>query len=99
MFAIRLGANHRLSPKAIPGANDFFHLRPSEAKRWGISWHYLKVSVRKSEQLKGEVVDFQTVDRWMARDEPVLLLDLKNVSKLPRAVSDYLETAAATKAQ
>lgn len=83
----------------VTGANDFFHLRPSEAKRWGISWHYLKVSVRKSEQLRGDVVDFQAVERWMAKDEPVLLLDLKHASTLPHAVSDYLKTAAATKAQ
>jgi adenine-specific DNA methylase len=83
----------------VTGDNDFFHLRPSEAKRWGITWHHLRVSVRKSEQLKGEVVDFRAVERWIAKDEPVLLLDLQSARKLPVAVSNYLETAAATKAQ
>jgi adenine-specific DNA-methyltransferase len=83
----------------VTGANDFFHLRPSEAKRWGISWEYLRVSVRKSEQLKDNVVDFRAVERWIAEDEPVLLLDLANAAKIPRSVSDYLETIAASKAQ
>src|SRR5207248_6389960 len=83
----------------VTGANDFFHLRPSEAKRWGITWHYLKVSVRKSEQLNSDAVDFADVERWMAKDEPVLLLDLGNAQKIPTTVSDYLNTTSATKAK
>lgn len=83
----------------VTGDNDFFHLRPSEAKHWGITWHYLKVSVRKSEQLRGDVVDLGAVERWIAKDEPVLLLDLRSAKKLPLTVSHYLETAAATRAQ
>jgi adenine-specific DNA-methyltransferase len=83
----------------VTGANDFFHLRPSEAKQWGITWHYLRVSVRKSEQLNEKAVDFGAVERWVARDDPVLLLDLGNAKKLPASVSDYLNSASATKAK
>ncbi|MBA3831982.1 MAG: N-6 DNA methylase [Chthoniobacterales bacterium] len=79
----------------VTGANDFFHLRRSEAKRWGITWHYLKVSIRKSDQLCGDTVDFRAVEKWMARDEPVLLLDLKQARNLPSSVRDYLATEAA----
>jgi hypothetical protein len=83
----------------VTGANDFFHLRPSEAKRWGITWHYLKVSIRKSDQLCGDNVDFQAIEKWMARDEPVLLLDLTNARNLPSGVRDYLATEEANTAR
>lgn len=74
----------------VSGANDFFHLRPSEAQRRNIPNECLRVAVRKSGQLPHDAVDQPTVRRWIDGDEPVLLLDLKGVSNLPESVQHYL---------
>lgn len=76
----------------VTGANDFFHLRPSEATRWGIPEAFFKIAVRKSDQLPDRRIDRATVRQWIAEDRPVLLLDLKQHRELPPAVSAYLES-------
>jgi adenine-specific DNA-methyltransferase len=78
----------------VSGANDFFHLRPSEAQFWRIPSDVLRVSVRKAEQLPERAVDKASVRNWLANDEPVLLLNLRGVNPLPAPVSEYLETDA-----
>jgi hypothetical protein len=78
----------------VTGANDFFHLRPTEAQFWRLPDHVLRVAVRKGEQLPERRVDQRTVRAWMANDEPVLLLNLRGVDPLPGPVRDYLETDA-----
>lgn len=78
----------------VTGANDFFHLRPSEAEKLAIPSELLKVAVRKSEQLPQDRITRATVDRWIAEDRPVLLLDLKGQTRLPDAVARYLDSAA-----
>jgi hypothetical protein len=76
----------------VTGANDFFHLRPSEAERLGIPRDLLKVAVRKSEQLPKERITRDDVNRWLAEDRSVLLLDLKGTSRLPDPVIRYLDS-------
>jgi hypothetical protein len=78
----------------VTGANDFFHLRPTEAQFWGLPPQVLRVTVRKGEQLPERCVDQRTVRNWIANDEPVLLLHLLGVSPLPTPVRQYLETDA-----
>ncbi len=78
----------------VSGANDFFHLRPSEAKRFRIPGELLRVSIRKSSQLPGGRVRASDVKRWLREDEPVLLLDLGGAPTVPAEVRGYLDTEA-----
>ena len=84
----------------VSGANDFFHLRPKEAKKRRLPEKYLRVTVRNTEQLPSQVITNDTVRAWIASDEPVLLLDLNSAATpLPREVSDYLEEEQGIKAR
>jgi adenine-specific DNA-methyltransferase len=83
----------------VTGANDFFHLRPSEARLWELPKELLRVSVRKGEQLPVDSVNDAAVRRWLGDDEPVLLLDLKGAPSLPDSVKRYLATADAQRAR
>jgi hypothetical protein len=74
----------------VSGANEFFHLRPSEARLLGIPDSMLQVTIRKAEQLPDTVVDSTLVREWLSRDEPVLLLNLKGVEPPPQ-VRRYLD--------
>lgn len=96
---------HRLSEVGhagigyVTGANNFFHLRPTEAQFYGLPSEVLRVSVRKAEQLPDRCVDRETVRSWLANDEPVLLLSLRGVDPLPKAVREYLSSDAGQAAQ
>jgi hypothetical protein len=83
----------------VTGANDFFHLRPSEAKLWEIPRRCLRVAIRRSEQLPAKDVDAATVKTWLNADEPVLLLDLSKEQGMPEPVSRYLNTSDAEAAK
>jgi adenine-specific DNA-methyltransferase len=76
----------------VSGANDFFHLRPSEARFLRIPESVLRVTVRKAEQLPEAVVTRRIVHDWLGRDEAVLLLDLKGVAEPPPSVRRYLDS-------
>ena len=78
----------------VTGANDFFHVRPTEAQFWKLPQEVLRVAVRKGEQLPEHCVNQQAVKGWMANDQPVLLLHLRGVDPLPAPVREYLDTAA-----
>lgn len=83
----------------VTGANDFFHLRPSEAKLWELPKRCLRVSVRRAEQLPERDVDAETVRQWLDRDEPVLLMDLSSEPELSVPVRRYLATADGERAR
>lgn len=83
----------------VTGANDFFHLRPSDAKRREIPRQCLRVAIRRSEQLPARDVDAATVKTWLKADEPVLLLDLGKEKEVPESVRRYLDTADAEAAR
>jgi adenine-specific DNA-methyltransferase len=90
----RLGTLGRAGIGYVTGANDFFHLRPSEATRLGIPDHVLRTTIRKAEQLPPDTVDAAATAEWIRRDEPVLLLDLAGKREVPPSVMDYLNTKA-----
>jgi len=77
----------------VSGANDFFHLRPSEARCYGFPEKVLRVTIRKSEQLPDVSVQHGTVRAWLRQDEPVLLLDLKGVTELSPSIRRYLDSS------
>lgn len=79
----------------VTGANDFFHLRPSEAQLWEIPRRCLRVAIRRSEQLPAKDVDARLVRTWLDADEPVLLLDLSKEKAMPEQVQRYLNTSDA----
>lgn len=88
----RLGELATANIGYVTGANDFFHLRPSEAKRLAIPDAFLKVAVRKSDQLPDRRIGRDTVRRWITEDRPILLLDLKKHAELPDTIRNYLDS-------
>jgi adenine-specific DNA-methyltransferase len=78
----------------VTGNNDFFHLRPSEAKRLRIPKTFLRATVRKSEVLPARRLYRATVERWRRDDEEILLLNIPKAAELPGSVRDYLDSAA-----
>ena len=88
--SFRLGEIAKVGIGYVTGANDFFHLRPSEAAAAGIPDRWLHTAVRNGRVLKTETVNQGTVRKWLNDDEPVLLLRLPTGQRLSRAVLDYL---------
>lgn len=93
--SVRLGQVARVSIGYVSGANDFFHLRPSVAFRLGIPDSFLVPAVRNGRMLQGVSVTQHTVDQWLRRDEPVLLLRIQPADPLPDPVRRYLTSAEA----
>jgi hypothetical protein len=96
---VPLGKIARVRIGYVTGDNNFFHLRPSEAKLLGIPDRYLVPSVRNSRCLTGKELTRSTVSSWLKRDEPVLLLRLSKEGSLDAGVHDYLESPAGRKAR
>ena len=96
---------HRLSDFAsvgigyISGDNDFFHLRPSDAKRLRIPVGLLQPSLRNGRAMPDRQITKATVDAWMRKDDPVLLLRLTRDQELPAAVRSYLDSSAGREAR
>lgn len=78
----------------VSGANDFFHLRPSDAERWGIPAKLLHPAVRNGRALPARRLTRSTIAKWQAADDPVMLLRLPKIrdSDLPAAVRNYLDS-------
>jgi hypothetical protein len=83
----------------VTGDNDFFHLRPSEAKQAGIPQTLLQPTVRNGKALNGRAITRSKVEGWRRRDEPNFLLRLGGSNKIPQAVQRYLDSAAGQKAR
>lgn len=96
---------HRLSDFAsvgigyISGDNDFFHLRPSDAKRLRIPAALLQPSLRNGRAMPDRQITKATVDAWVRKDDPVLLLRLTRDQELPAAVRNYLDSSAGREAR
>lgn len=88
----RLGEIAQVGIGYVSGANDFFHLRPSDAERWSIPGQFLHPTVRNGRALPRARVTSAVVDKWVRDDEPVLLLRLPKSTDLPRSVMNYLAT-------
>ena len=97
--AMRLGDIARVGIGYVTGANDFFHLRPSEAKQRRILGRFLRATVRNGKALSGRAITPAKVDAWIRRDQPILLLSLSRDDILPAPVRDYLDTPAGEEAR
>lgn len=75
----------------VSGGNEFFHLRPSQAKLLNIPERYLLPSVRNSRSLQSDQITKSVVDAWIAQDAECLLLRLQRGDSLPLAVTRYLD--------
>ena len=94
----RLGEFARVGIGYISGDNDFFHLRPSEAKRLKIPAGLLHPSLRNGRAMPEKQITPATVDAWTKGDEKVLLLRLSRDGDLPASVRNYLDSVAGREA-
>lgn len=78
----------------VSGDNDFFHLRPSDAKRWKIPGTLLHPSVRNGRAMPSRRITQATVQGWTKNDEQVLLLRLRRGDEIPASVQRYLDSSA-----
>ena len=77
----------------VSGGNDFFHLRPSQARDLRIPMRYLKTAVRKGGYLPASLqLTKRHVDEWIKNDEPVFLLHLRADERLPNSIRRYLSS-------
>lgn len=76
----------------VTGDNDFFHLRPSVARRLKITSRFLLPSVRNGKALPARTLTDAVVARWRAADEQMLLLRLPKSGNLPTEVRGYLDS-------
>ncbi len=90
--SVRLGQVATVGIGYVTGANDFFHLRPSQARQQAIPRDLLRPAVRSGRSLRGRAITRSTVDAWCRRDQPVLLLDLSSCGELPDSVKRYLDS-------
>ena len=97
--SVRLGQIARIGIGYVSGANRFFHLRPSEARRFDIPDEFLLPSIRNSRYLTRQVIDEVEIERWIAKDEPVFLLRIPPHVQVPAAVQAYLDTAEGQRAK
>jgi hypothetical protein len=82
----------------VTGANDFFHLRPSNAEYWGIPDRMLHVTVRNGRAISGDCLTAADIEDWYRRDDPILLLRLPKGVAPPQSVQRYLATDAGREA-
>ena len=92
----RFGAVAGLGIGYVTGANDFFHLCPSEAMELGIPDGFLRPAVRSSRELRGSDINNERLSIWTTEDRPFLLLNLPRKHVLPRAILRYLNTQEAS---
>ncbi|TWB47484.1 N-6 DNA methylase [Rhizobium sp. ERR 922] len=83
----------------VSGDNDFFHLRPSEAKRLGIPAAFLHPSLRNGRAMPSSQITEATVEAWTKSDDKVLLLRLTRGQELPSSVQRYLNSSAGREAR
>jgi len=97
--SVRFGEVARIGIGYVTGANSFFHLRPSEARRFGIPECCLQPTIRSGKNLTTNVITHSTVKKWINRDDPMLLLRLRKEQRIPRSVNEYLNSEAAEEAR
>ncbi len=90
----RLGDIAEVGIGYVSGANDFFHLRRSDAERWNIPNVFLHPTIRNGRALQSSAITRSTVRRWLEADEPILLLRLSKKGEVPTSIKRYLQTSA-----
>ncbi|MBA3314822.1 MAG: SAM-dependent DNA methyltransferase [Planctomycetaceae bacterium] len=88
----RLGSVAKVGIGYVTGANDFFHLRPSEARGWDVPSKFLLPAVRSGRSLPPRTLEKSTVENWLERDEACLLLRVTARDELPVSVKSYLDS-------
>ena len=83
----------------VSGANRFFHLRPSEAELWRIPSDFLQPTVRNGRVLPDGELTVATIERWLRRDEPMMLLRVPKDAELSPGVAHYLATEQGRRAR
>jgi hypothetical protein len=83
----------------ISGDNEFFHLRPSDAKLLRIPTALLQPTLRNGRAMPKGKITKATVEGWRRSDDPMLLLRLTRVQELPSAVRSYLDSRAGREAR
>jgi adenine-specific DNA-methyltransferase len=98
---LRLGSMAEVNIGYVSGANSFFHLKPSEAAALNISTKHLRVSLRRGGALPAaRELTSRHVEKWLADDEQVLLLHLRDeLHRLPKSVRQYLDSDAGKEAR
>ena len=91
--AIRLGQIADIGIGYVSGANRFFHLRPSDAGRFGIPDQFLVPSIRNSRYVKNGAITDDDIEQWIEKDEPLFLLRIPSHVRVPEVVRAYLDTA------
>lgn len=94
--SLRFGAAAQIGIGYVSGANDFFHLKPSLAKKLGIPTELFHPTVRNGRALPAKQLTKSTLKQWHAADEPFMLLRLPKVplAELPTKVRRYLDSEA-----
>lgn len=95
----RLGDFAQVGIGYVSGDNDFFHLRPSEARRLNIPAGMLRPTVRNARALPDGRITAATVASWERRDAQVMLLRLRRGQELPTSVRNYLDSEAGQEAR
>lgn len=95
----RLGDFASVGIGYISGDNDFFHLRPSEARSLRIPAACLQPTLRNARAMPENVITKATLRDWHQRDEPMLLLRLTRDQDLPASVRRYLDSSAGREAR
>ena len=85
----RLGLAASVGIGYVSGANEFFHLRPSEAAHWNIPEQFLHPTVRNGRVLPARVLSPRTIEEWRRSDQPMLLLRIPREVKPPAPVIAY----------
>ena len=84
---VRLGALAQINVGYVSGANDFFHLRLSVARKLGIPDACLQTTVRNARAMPPAEITASTVRRWLREDRQTLLLRLGKNQELPGTVA------------
>ena len=98
--SLRFGAAAQIGIGYVSGANDFFHLKPSEAMKLRIPAELLHPTVRNGRALPAKQLTSMTLQQWHAADQPFMLLRLPKapLAKLPNTVRRYLDSEAGREA-
>lgn len=95
----RLGDLASVGIGYVSGANDFFHLRSSEAAHWRIQPALLQPAIRNGRMLPGSVLNRAVLNRLVREDAPIHLLRLRRGQDVPRDVRRYLDSPAGQRAR
>ena len=90
--SMRLGDIAEVGIGYVSGANEFFHLRPSQAAAWDIPEWLLCPTVRNGRALPDKELTTRTIEEWRRFDSPMMLLRIPRNAELSPSVSKYLES-------